>query len=137
MKLKKFISLLLLSVYLFATGGPAWASLTCKCVLMRPHAAHACCCCCASDEGISARQAMRAPCCGNHHSTDVKLYTGVSENEKYVKRVVLELPPSLAAEFVEPIETTFVCVRIARRRTPPARAVHVPGAGLRAPPVLA
>lgn len=40
MKLKRLISLLLLAIYLTAWGGPAYVSLSCKCVTM---SSHVCC----------------------------------------------------------------------------------------------
>ena len=102
MKLKRSISLLLLAVYLFATAGTALASLTCKCVAMKARTEHACCCHClhVADLPAAAGGEMRAPCCGNHHSTEIELYVSSSfdNNERYTRCIVLDLPPALAAE---------------------------------------
>ena len=96
MKLKRSISLLLLAVYLFATAGTALASLTCKCVAMKARTEHACCCHClhVADLPAAAGGEMRAPCCGNHHSTEIELYVSSSfdNNERYTRCIVLDLP---------------------------------------------
>ena len=98
MKLKRSISLLLLAVYLFATAGTALASLTCKCVAMKARTEHACCCHClhVADLPAAAGGEMRAPCCGNHHSTEIELYVSSSfdNNERYTRCIVLDLPKS-------------------------------------------
>ena len=113
MKLKRSISLLLLAVYLFATAGTALASLTCKCVAMKARTEHACCCHClhVADLPAAAGGEMRAPCCGNHHSTEIELYTGSSSDnhERFIQRAVYPLHrPRPAA--------------CARRRVPVSRA---------------
>ena len=112
MKLKRSISLLLLAVYLFATAGTALASLTCKCVAMKARTEHACCCHClhVADLPAAAGGEMRAPCCGNHHSTEIELYVSSSfdNNERYTRCIVLDLPPALAAECPCPAHVPFL-----------------------------
>ena len=74
MKLKRLISLLLLAIYLTAWGGPAYVSLSCKCVTM---SSHVCCHHCQhSADAAGAGESLKAPCCGNHHSTEIEIYTG-------------------------------------------------------------
>ena len=71
MKLKRLISLLLLAIYLTAWGGPAYVSLSCKCVTM---SSHVCCHHCQhSADAAGAGESLKAPCCGNHHSTEIEL----------------------------------------------------------------
>lgn len=122
MKLKRSISLLLLAVYLFATAGTALASLTCKCVAMKARTEHACCCHClhVADLPAAAGGEMRAPCCGNHHSTEIELYVSSSfdNNERYTRCIVLDLPPALAAECPCPAHVPFLREKVAERRTP-------------------
>ena len=78
MKLKRLISLLLLAIYLTAWGGPAYVSLSCKCVTM---SSHVCCHHCQhSADAAGAGESLKAPCCGNHHSTEIELYTGSSSD---------------------------------------------------------
>ena len=127
MKLKRSISLLLLAVYLFATAGTALASLTCKCVAMKARTEHACCCHClhVADLPAAAGGEMRAPCCGNHHST-----------ERYTRCIVLDLPPALAAECPCPAHVPFLREKVAERRTPFVREASACSVGFRAPPVL-
>ena len=120
MKLKRLISLLLLSVYLLATGGPAYVSLSCKCVAMKARAAHVCCHHCQHGADTSDGTAsLKATCCGNHHSTEINLYTFSQDNEKSTRCTVTDLEKTVGrcAPFVE--------------------RGHVRCAGLRAPPVLA
>ena len=78
MKLKRLISLLLLAIYLTAWGGPAYVSLSCKCVTM---SSHVCCHHCQHGaDAAGAGESLKAPCCGNHHSTEIELYTGSSSD---------------------------------------------------------
>ena len=98
MKLKRLISLLLLSVYLLATGGPAYVSLSCKCVAMKARAAHVCCHHCQHGADTSDGTAsLKATCCGNHHSTEINLYTFSQDSEKSTRCTVTDLPPSRSA----------------------------------------
>ena len=141
MKLKRLISLLLLAVYLTAAGGPAYVSLSCKCVAMTAHAAHVCCHHCQQhdDSASPARESVKAPCCGNHHSTEIELYTGSTSdnNEKLTRCAVTDLPPALVAEGPAPALLSPCCERVAERCAPFILRGHVRSAGLRAPPVLA
>ena len=140
MKLKRSISLLLLAVYLFATAGTALASLTCKCVAMKARTEHACCCHClhVADLPAAAGGEMRAPSCGNHHSTEIELYVSSSfdNNERYTRCIVLDLPPALAAECPCPAHVPFLREKVAERRTPFVREASTLSVGFRAPPVL-
>ncbi len=98
MKLKRLISLLLLAIYLTAWGGPAYVSLSCKCVTM---SSHVCCHHCQHGaDAAGAGESLKAPCCGNHHSTEIELYTGSSSDnhEKFIRCTVTDLPPALVAE---------------------------------------
>ena len=136
MKLKRLISLLLLSVYLLATGGPAYVSLSCKCVTM---SSHVCCHHCQhSADAAGAGESLKAPCCGNHHSTEIELYVSSSfdNNERYTRCIVLDLPPALAAECPCPAHVPFLREKVAERRTPFVREASACSVGFRAPPVL-
>lgn len=144
MQMKRIIALLLCSVYLLATGGPAYASLSCKCVWEKTCpvscAAHECCHDSIDHTGDApaAVADVTAPCCGNHHSTEIKLYTGAPDADKSVRCAVLLLPPALAAEeCLECIEAVVTCERVFERRTPFLSADRSAPTGLRAPPVLA
>ena len=108
MKLKRLISLLLLSVYLLATGGPAYVSLSCKCVAMKARAAHVCCHHCQHGADTSDGTAsLKATCCGNHHSTEINLYTFSQDSEKSTRCTVTDLPPALVAEAPEPADISL------------------------------
>ena len=141
MKLKRSISLLLLAVYLFATAGTALASLTCKCVAMKARTEHACCCHClhVADLPAAAGGEMRAPCCGNHHSTEIELYTGSSSDnhERFIRCTVTDLPPALVAEAPVAAVLMFFGETLPECGDPFVMRGHVRSAGLRAPPVLA
>lgn len=138
--MKKVISLLLLAVYLFAAGGPAYASLSCRCVWAKSSAVHACC-----RHGIdhtgdlpAAKADVSAPCCGNHHSTEIALYTVSPDSDKVTRCAVLLLPPALVAgACIECIEAVTTSDKVAERRTPFVSTGFTTPTGLRAPPVLA
>ena len=138
MKLKRLISLLLLSVYLLATGGPAYVSLSCKCVAMKARAAHVCCHHCQHGADTSGGTAsLKATCCGNHHSTEINLYTFSQDSEKSTRCTVTDLPPALVAEAPEPADISLGGEKTVGRCAPFVERGHVRCAGLRAPPVLA
>ena len=136
MKLKRLISLLLLAIYLTAWGGPAYVSLSCKCVTM---SSHVCCHHCQHGaDAAGAGESLKAPCCGNHHSTEIELYVSSSfdNNERYTRCIVLDLPPALAAECPCPAHVPFLREKVAERRTPFVREACILSVGFRAPPVL-
>ena len=138
MKLKRLISLLLLSVYLLATGGPAYVSLSCKCVAMKARAAHVCCHHCQHGADTSDGTAsLKATCCGNHHSTEINLYTFSQDSEKSTRCTVTDLPPALVAEAPVAAVLKFFGETLPERGDPFVMRGHVRSAGLRAPPVLA
>lgn len=139
MKLKKLISLLLVSVYLFAVGGVAYEALACECVSFKAHAAHVRCHhCCVPDDVPASGAALAAACCSDHHSTEVELYTRVSSDDEYrFECMVLDLPSSLAVDCPCPAHIPFLREMIAERRAPFVQKACVLCVGLRAPPVLA
>lgn len=141
MKLKRYISLLLLAVYFFATGGTAYASVSCECVSMSVRTAHVCCHHChlaGEATPCSGGKSLTAPCCDDRHSTEIELYTGSGQdNERVLKCIVLDLPPALAAECPCPAHVPFLRQTVAERDAPFIPDVrHLP-VGFRAPPVLA
>jgi hypothetical protein len=100
---RRIIALLLLALYLFAVGGEAAAALSCDCVRLHAHPGHEHphCICCVHHDAASAGDALHltAPCCDDSHSTEIALYTALSSLlDKAARRVVLALPPTLAAE---------------------------------------
>ena len=136
MKLKRLISLLLLAIYLTAWGGPAYVSLSCKCVTM---SSHVCCHHCQhSADAAGAGESLKAPCCGNHHSTEIELYVSSSfdNNARCTRCIVLALPPALAAECPCPAHLPFLREKVAERRTPFVREASACSVGYRAPPEL-
>lgn len=141
MKGKGYIALLLLAAYLLATGGPAVASLTCKCVAQKEvHAAVSCCVHCAHIPSEGGQPALSAPCCDDRHSTDIDLYTASSSdaNERLTRCAVWILPPALAPD--EPCVAASpdaACQRFRRRDIPLYKQSDLLCVGLRAPPVLA
>lgn len=138
MKLKRLISLLLLSVYLLATGGPAYISLSCKCVAMTARAVHVCCHHCQhGGEAFDGTASLKATCCGNHHSTEIDLYTFSQDSEKSTRCTVTDLPPALVAEAPAPADMSLGREKTVGRCAPFVERGHVRCAGLRAPPVLA
>lgn len=137
MKLKRLISLLLLAIYLTAWGGPAYVSLSCKCVTM---SSHVCCHHCQhSADAAGAGESLKAPCCGNHHSTEIELYTGSSSDnhERFIRCTVTDLPPALVAEAPVAAVLKFFGETLPECGDPFVMRGHVRSAGLRAPPVLA
>lgn len=141
MKVRKFISLLLLAAYLFATVGAAVASVTCHCVTMKPRAAqHLCYSHCQLPAHMQpADGEFRDHCCGNHHSTEIALYTSSNsdDSEKYVKCVVCDLLPSMAVECPCPAHVPALRRGPVPRPDPQPSDGFAEAVGLRAPPALA
>lgn len=137
MKLRSYISLMLLAVYLFAAGGAAYASLSCECVSMKARAAHTCCHHCVHS-GDDAREAMQATCCGDRHSTEIVLYTSSDKDHaRSVRCAIIDLPPMVTAAC--PCPGHVSALRVARTLPEPPHVCrgYVCPTGLRAPPVLA
>lgn len=136
MKLRRYISLTLLAVYLFAAGGAAYATLSCECVAMKSRVVRSCCHQ-TVHSGNAVQDGMHTSCCENHHSTEIELYTGSgSENDRGVRCAVTLLPPQLTPEFLQGVDPLITGVT----HTEPPCFCSTEGyrlsAGLRAPPVL-
>ncbi len=140
---RKYISLLLLVVYLLATGSAAYASLACRCV----KEAHACvagheC----GDHGACMHRAFDAAaeelcstCTCDRHSTEIALYTAATDDSEHsVRCMVLALPHCLAAAQSARLSAPkFRKKRIFAPAVPILQAPCSCAAGLRAPPVSA
>lgn len=134
---KRFITVgLLVAVYCLAAGGPAVASLLCRCMAATGHVDRFCCC--EVHHAAAAEQLAEGPCCSDRHSTEVELYTFAPESlEKSVKRIhVNDLPPSLAVEvpLAAVADATESGVRIHSFHVACRPAPEVAVAALRAPP---
>lgn len=148
MKLKNYISLLLLAVYMFAVGGRAFVSITCPCSASKTATEAVSCHHCQSEHcghshdnsaASDAKATLSASCtCGSHHSTEIDLYTGVQPgDDKNIRCFVTTLPPALVAEVADADAPVTGLEKAVERNLPPAGRDFVSPAGLRAPPVLA
>lgn len=139
MPLKRHIARLLLTVYLLAVGSVAWTSLSCPCVAksVERHAT-SCCCCTHSADHLADKEHLSAPCCDNHHSTEIALYTNPfpQDDERGVKRVVTQLP--LFVPHICPLQSPerYSAAVIVARDCPLLLPDFPQGCPLRAPPVL-
>lgn len=145
MRRKRFISILLLTVYLLAVGGTAWASLSCDCVTMHARTIHTHACCHHCHHHVQHAHdlpdvdtSLSAPCCEDRHSTEIELYTASTDDEHTCKCVVIALPHCLAAA-----QTARLAAPKFRKQALAPPVVRVAAdplirtAGLRAPPVSA
>ena len=148
MSKKHLITCWLLVVYSVMAFGPAWASLSCRC-LSHAHAAEATAGCCGhhahhtSDghhadcmtcRALEQQPDWSAPCCGDRHSTDIALYINDDDRTDRSCFAPVALPLS-TAEYILTTPETPGCA---------ARCDHSPGAlcrgsvrsaGAHAPPV--
>ena len=140
MKRRTYISLLLLALYLLATGG-AWSlSLTCDCAAAEHGGAHACCVAGhpAGHAHEAADEALCATCTCDRHSTDIALYTADAGDETLCRCAELALPHCLAAAQAARLAAPkFRQERIVAPALPLPPAPCLRLAGLRAPPVWA
>lgn len=141
MKLKRYIALVLCALYIAATASVSLASVTCKCLDMkRAVTEHRCPTCCVMhdltpDNGSTGGQ-IGSDCDCDRHSTRIDLYTSShsNDNDKFIKCIISELPPSLTVE-CPPAATLLVAARGAALRAEALpRDVVAECAGRRAPP---
>ena len=102
----------LLLVYLLMAVGPAWASLSCRCMMHRTAVEEVAACCahhhhhhgqheqhaaCTACEALEHAPAWSAPCCDDRHSTEIALYTNGDDErtDRFLASVAL---PVSAAE---------------------------------------
>ena len=146
MNRRNLISLWLLVVYLAATGGVSFASLSCRCAtrLTRPTMHHCACTHCARHRHAvrqslpAAGTALSAPCCSDRHSTEIDLYTSGNpdRSESAVLIQITDLPDGLAAECPCPAHVPALRHPALPRPAPPLTDCVRQPRGLRAPPAL-
>lgn len=135
------VALVLFAVYLLGVGGTALSSLLCPCVELHRHSTSCC-----HDHGHTHTDMhplaaaydsdLSLPCCDDHHSNRVLLYTS-TDDEQRLKVWMRSLPPMLYAEqsrlditlHTSPWERSLV-------RSFDTRQGAVQTKALRAPPVL-
>ncbi|WP_289182003.1 hypothetical protein [Alistipes sp. UBA6068] len=139
MGFRRYISSLLLVVYLLATGGTAYRSLSCRCLEAVHAAEHFCCASGHVDaEAVGGAEALHTACPCDRHSTAVKLYTAASDDLRPCKCAVLALPHCLAsAQAARLSAPKFRKERIVVPSVPIPQAPSLAVGGLRAPPVSA
>lgn len=142
MKLRRVISIVMLSVYLTSICGYAASVILCHC----PHAKHFltehagvhcghCSECHAACDGTAG---FEMPCmCKHKHTTEISLYDIAKKVQSATAPAVLCQHPDLVAgtEVPEPAGSGFG--RFARQNTPLPSSPHVQCSALRAPPVSA
>lgn len=74
MTLKRYLSILMLTIYLLFVGMPVYASLACHCVRMSEEHAHSC-----HTHGLSSETDLEShysapPCCDDDHAGQTTLY---------------------------------------------------------------
>lgn len=135
-RLRKILTLLLLAVYITATGSRMWASIDCEMHhgAMTAHLQH----CSAAAASHSTASMTVKSCCDAHHSQDLSLYTAGSHFTMPAK----PLAASWAAATV-PVATRLpgpqACT-LGRLARPGPLSLPLPprgGSGLRAPPATA
>ncbi len=142
MKTKRYIALLLLTVYLLTLWSAALRSLTCQCITMHTHshAAAACSLCTHCDrtvqEGDTAAPWLNASCCCDRHSTDIALYTDkLSHSERETAHgTIITLLPDQAVECPCPTHIPALRETPLPRTEPLVEALWLTASGFRAPP---
>lgn len=106
MKCKRFISILLLAVYLLAAGQLVWSVMVCHCAVPVPdETEHVCCehCPHLADVLTTTDGALCASCGCNHHVMTEELYVvSTSDHGERLSRLIgWSLSPALVSETVE------------------------------------
>lgn len=142
MKLRRMISLVMLSVYLTSICGYGMSVILCHC----PHAKHYltehvgvhCSHCSDRHAHCDGIAQFEMPCmCKHKHTTEVSLYDISKKIQSAAAPAVLFQHPDLVAgtDVPEPEESGFR--RFAQRNTPLPSSPHALCSALRAPPVSA
>ena len=133
MKLRRFLSLVTLAVYLTAMGGMCWSSITCPCVASVTGSG--CSCRTADGDHLHLQQ---SDCCGHDHDGSVALYIHADQHRQGNKAfTMLCQAPAFVPDTV--CGTALAARPFAQSdrsdlfRSDPFH----PSAGLRAPPVQA
>ena len=146
MKLKRFITLLLLSVYLFMVAGQVFGALACSCVEFHTEQTNHSCCSACSDHGADTHSidlseaSFKGICCSDDHSTDVDLYTSLDDSSKQLRRLLLVDDTITIVIYLfkddgnEPLSDG---VELSERRILLSDDPSLVGISFRAPPVLA
>lgn len=142
-RMRQLMALVLCTAYLMWVGGVALSSLLCPCVELHRHSAHCC-----HDHGHShpdmhplqaAHDAdFSAPCCDNHHSNSIALYTVGEDQDRVTKVGVRDLLLFVLprVEVLEP-NLDFCPHEQSLDRVLRTRLCAVSHKALRAPPVKA
>lgn len=143
MPLKRYIALVLCALYMAATASVSLASLTCRCLDMKQsgtgHHHAACCTMLDPAAGSTACRGgdLGTGCDCDLHSTRIDLYTSShsNDNDKLVKCIISELPPSLTVECPPAVALHEAAKGAAWRAEVLPDDVAAACAGRRAPPL--
>ncbi|MCM1151526.1 MAG: hypothetical protein NC209_02665 [Alistipes sp.] len=133
---RRYISLMLLAVYLLATGGAWMLSLSCRCQAER-QGEHLCCVAGhhVGHDHDAAAEELCATCTCDRHSTEIALYTASQDDLRECRCAVLALPHCLAAAQAARLAAPkFRKERIAEPAYPLPQAPCLRISSLRAPP---
>ena len=136
MRTRRSIALLLFAVYLLMAVGAPVASLSCECLSSHDHSELFC-----TRHGCAAsgdhEPRLMAPCCSDHHSTEIELYLVLSDSiGKFLRCAVTDLPPALFAGWLPSASLSDGKRPCVERSVPLAPDPAVSSPGFRAPPVL-
>lgn len=137
MRGKRFISQLLLVIYLMASCGGMLSVILCHCErsqhIKTHHCSHILCCSHNAGEGIK----LPTNCCNHDHSTEIDLYDYEKTLSSTLTPAICTLLPVLQDVIDFSIEQNPVSGHLDRRKTPLLISEFVSLKGLRAPPVIA
>lgn len=136
MRGKRFISQLLLVIYLMASCGGMLSVILCHCTHSTHIQTHHCYCnhCCSKGEGIKLPNGCN---CYHDHSTEIDLYDYEKTLSTTLTPAICALLPALQDVIDFSTEQNPVSRHLDRRKTPLLISEFVSLKGLRAPPVIA
>ena len=141
MRMKRFISSLILAIYLMASCGGMLYVILCHCTRSQHVITHHCCdhccdhCCHHHDSGDGIK--LPTNCCNHDHSTEINLYNHEKSLFKALTPAICALLPALQEDIEFSTEQNPVSRHLDRRKTPLLISEFVSIKGLRAPPVIA
>lgn len=136
MKLRRYISLALLSLFLLSIGGRATLVYMCHCDSMSKQ--HICCHNCVEHSDCDFHlSTYKSDCCA-HHSDDIDVYTStISSYEKRQHIAIIDLPFAVVptSAHISACETNTEHIYVTNTHLEPSCTLS--SKALRAPPVLA
>lgn len=139
MKLRRYISIVVLTAYLLAIGGLSWSMITCPCVKENPGHALLCGICHAKEFPATGHTHVDLPdCCGHDHTASTELFVAGDQHRQGIRSATT--PTYFLAQFPDTASELHLAARPFSLAVYPSIVCSDPvrsAVSLRAPPAQA